>query len=303
MSSIVTRLRSFFRPYARVVRAKAKSVERSIKQRIRPYVLETDLHPDLRRTGALLTLAADGPLGKAGDRLLLPNDKIISPQVISVAAWDHHHIDNFCTHLDAEKSYTLLDIGANIGLFSRQLQLRVPNLARIICVEPDQANFSALRYNLHPLAERVEFHNIALGDSDAERDFFRDAENIGNYSLNPDAMRDRTFDTATVTVRETTGWMTKSLQSSTALLWKSDTQGFDEVIVSATPMSIWQRIDVALIEIWRIAKPDFDHEAFRLRLDSFPNRQLDEQKGVSAQDVLDYLSGDDYQHKDLLMWR
>ena len=261
------------------------------------------LHPDLRGSGTLLALAVDGALGRAGDTLLLPDDQVISPFVKASAAWDYHNIEQFVSHLSPEQNYTLVDIGANIGLFSRQLALRAPGIARIVCVEPDQNNFQALRYNLHCLGGRVEFCNIALGDADGEREFYRDKENIGNYSLNPDAMRSRTFDSIGVCMRETSAWMEKTLGTEGPILWKSDTQGFDEVIVAATPLTIWLRIDVALIEIWRIAKPEFDREAFRRRIESFPHRQLGDAVGVSVDAVLDYLSGDDWQFKDLLLWK
>jgi FkbM family methyltransferase len=197
----------------------------------------------------------------------------------------------------------LIDIGANVGLFSRQLAMVAPRLARIICVEPDRNNFLALRYNMDVPGARAEFHNVALGDADGEREFFRDSENIGNYSLNPDAMRHRSFESVTVRLRKTSDWMEENLAADRCLLWKSDTQGFDEVIVAETPLAIWQRIDVALIEVWRIAKPEFDRQAFRFRLEAFPNRQLGDVAGVSVDAVLDYLSGDDWQFKELLLWK
>lgn len=262
------------------------------------------LHHKLGRGGTLLTLTADGQLGQSGDTLLLPDDRVMSPHVMQYAAWDHEKTDDFVSHLPSGKTPILVDIGANVGLFTRQVALRVPDLSRMICVEPDRKNFQALRYNLHMFDDKVSFHNVALGDADGEQEFFRDNENIGNYLLNPDAMRSRSHDTVQVTMRDTRKWMETTLGGSDeALLWKSDTQGFDELIVAATPLEIWRRIDVALIEVWRIAKPDFDHEAFQQRLDDFPHRQLGDAVGVTSDEIIDYLSGDDWAFKDLLMWK
>jgi len=265
--------------------------------------LATPLHPSLTRCGTLLELVADGPLGRSGDSLLVPYDRVMSPEVMQNAAWDLQNIDDFVEHISPSKAYTLVDIGANVGLFTRQLALRMPDLAKVFCVEPDRSNFQALRYNLHMFGDKVAFHNIALGDTDGEREFFRDSENIGNYSFNPDAMRSRSHETVRLTMRKASSWMAETLSGSGALLWKSDTQGFDEVIVAATPLEIWRRIDVALIEVWRIAKPDFDRDAFRQRLEDFPHRQLGEAKGVTPDEILEYLSGDDWEFKELLMWR
>lgn len=261
------------------------------------------LHPSLRRSGTLFMLNSDGALGQSGDTLLLPDDHVMGPSVMRDGAWDYHNIEQFAAHLHPDRDYTLIDIGANVGLFSRQLALVAPRLARIICVEPDRYNFQALRYNMQFLQDRVQFHNVALGDADGERELFRDMENIGNYSLNPDAMRSRSFESVSVALRETRAWMGENLAVDGPLLWKSDTQGFDEVIVAGTPLAVWQRIEVALIEIWRIAKPEFDRQAFRLRLEAFPHRRLGDEAGVSVDAVLDYLSGNDWQFQELLLWK
>lgn len=260
------------------------------------------VHQALRPTGRVYVLERDGPLGEAGSALLLPEDRVISPEVRTQAAWDLGNVEAFASRVPSNKSYTLVDIGANIGLFSRQLAHRLDQLNRILCVEPEPNNFEALRYNLSRLEDRVAFFKLALGSADGQFEFFRDAENIGNYSLNSDAMRGRPFDSVSVPVREAGGWMREQLQDAPALLWKSDTQGSDEVIAARTPLEIWNRVDVALLEMWRIAKPDYDRDAFRARLESFPNLQLGE-RNVTPGDVIDYLAADDWQFQNLLLWR
>jgi FkbM family methyltransferase len=262
----------------------------------------TPLHETLRPTGTLYVLEQDGPLGRAGDSLLLPDDQIISPEVRARAAWDLVNVEAFASHIRSGKSYTLVDIGANIGLFARQLEQRSDQLEHIICVEPEPNNFNALAYNLVGLGDRVALFKLALGSADGEFEFFRDAENIGNYSLNPDAMRDRPFDTVSVPVRDARVWMLDHLREADAILWKSDTQGSDEVVVARTPREIWDRVDVALLEMWRIAKPEYERDAFRERLEAFPNRALGGCQ-VSVPEIIDYLAGDDWQFKDLLLWR
>ena len=41
------------------------------------------LHPGLVRSGSLLTLTTSGPLGQAGDSLIMPDDQVMSPAVPS----------------------------------------------------------------------------------------------------------------------------------------------------------------------------------------------------------------------------
>ncbi|NOC85757.1 MULTISPECIES: FkbM family methyltransferase [unclassified Ruegeria] len=265
--------------------------------------LPDSMHDTLDRTGLLFTLKKDGPLGAAGQGLLVPDDKTMSPAIIADARWEYENLAAFAGHLKEGRRYTLLDIGANIGMFSRQIQVLSDQIEHALCVEPDHHNFAALKFNLAPFSDRVMFFNAALGREDGIVEFYRDMQNIGNYSLNEDAMRARSFEKVRVSQHDTQKWMAEHVSHKQALAWKSDTQGFDEVIITRTPMEIWERIDVALIEIWRIEKPDFDMDALRARFESFPNRQLGDEKDISVDEIIEYLSGSDWQFKDLLMWR
>lgn len=294
---------SLFRPLAYDL-DETRSAKVDLEQKISRFGGMPDrLHETLTRTGILLTLSEDGPLGAAGQTLLVPDDKIMSPTIVSEARWEYDNIVLFAEHLKESGGYTLVDIGANIGLFSRQLQILTDRIDRVLCLEPDDRNFNALRFNLAPFGARNELFNIALSTKDGMVELFRDTENIGNYSINADAMRERMFDQVQTTGCEAKTWLRSNLSLAGPLAWKSDTQGFDEVIISRTPIEIWERIDVALVEIWRIDKPEFDLAALRDRLGSFPNRRLGDEEGVSVDDIVSYLSGSDWQFKDLLMWR
>jgi FkbM family methyltransferase len=124
----------------------------------------------------------------------------------------------------------VLDIGANVGLFTRQIALRLPNVERFLCVEPESNNFHALKYNVRQLGPSASLWNVALSDSDGEARFFRDSQNIGNYSLNDDAMRNRTFDTVTVRCAAADRWMHDHvrLAEEESVIRKSDSQGYDD---------------------------------------------------------------------------
>jgi FkbM family methyltransferase len=260
-------------------------------------------HENLKRSGTLYTLQADGPLGSAGETFLLPNDHVLSPHVRLNAAWDLQNLHGFVAQLNPDKTYTLVDIGANIGLFGIQAANSFPNFARMVFVEPEPDNFRCLSYNLAGRRFNSELYNIALGSNDGQADFYRDQENIGNYSLVPDAMRDRAHDCTSVAVREAGQWLAETLGSADAIAWKSDTQGFDEGIIARTPMYIWEKVDVALVEMWRIEKPDYDREAFLERIESFPHRKLGDHYGITAGEVADFLAASDWHFLDLLMWR
>jgi len=257
----------------------------------------------LKSIGFMFELATDGPLGSAGETLLLPDDREMMPSVFEHASWATGDIDRIVGLVHAETRYTLLDIGANVGLVSRQLIARIPNIDACICVEPDPVNFSALRFNLAGRHNDISLFNTALGMADERRTFYRDDQNMGNYSLNPDAMRDRSYREVPVQVSGTQRWMTEIVGGANRIIWKSDTQGYDELILSETPWAVWSRVDIAMLEMWRIEKPDYDRQAFRDRLESFPNRLLGSLGLVSVAEIEAYLAGNDWTYSDLFLWR
>lgn len=257
-------------------------------------------------TGYLLTLKADGLLGRAGEVLLVPADQVILPTVFTHASWQPEEIRFFADRLDRDARYTLLDIGANIGLFSRQMTRTFPQLGRLYCFEPSPLNFMALRFNLAPFGDRPGFHfiNAALDTADGVQSFYQDRANIGNHSLNKGAMHDvRAYDEKQVQVLSIARWMEATLSPEERLIWKSDTQGFDERIIASVPWGYWRRIDLAVVEVWRIAKPSFDWAAFAARIEDFPHRSLGIGNPVSTAAVLDYLQAEDGVHTDLYLWR
>jgi FkbM family methyltransferase len=259
----------------------------------------------LTLTGGLLKLTADCSLGAIGDTLLMPFDQVMYPAVLAGGAWSKEILEFVQQHIDPSRRYVVLDIGANVGLFTRQIALRLPNAERFLCVEPEPNNFHALQYNLGRLGPRVSLWNVALSDSDGEARLFRDSRNIGNYSLNDDAMRNRTFDTVTVRCAAVDRWMRDHvrLDEQQHVIWKSDTQGYDELIISLTPMELWERVDAAVVELWRIKKPRFDQDAFCRRIDGFGKKSIGIGNLCTTAEILQFLHGDDWRHQDLYLWR
>ena len=268
----------------------------------------TDAPPHLesaafKAVGATFALKQDGPLGRQGDRLSLPHDSVMGPNVLKSASWQAETIAFFGEHLDGARRYTLLDIGANIGLVSRQLLHAHPCIAACICVEPDPGNFQALAANLAVFdRSRTTLFNCALGLDDGSAVLFRDRANIGNYSLNADAVRGQAYDERTVVVRDTADWMHQTVPTDGPLIWKSDTQGHDELIVAQTPWSVWDRVECAVIELWRIGKQPFDTAMFREKIAAFPHRTIAGER-VTAEEALDYASDTDGRFVDLFLWR
>jgi hypothetical protein len=94
------------------------------------------------------------------------------------------------------------------------------------------------------------------------------------------------------------------------IFYKSDTEGFDELIATAILPEVWRHIFAGFIEIWRIKKPPIDTKVLASILDSFPNKiflanpdtRVTETR-VSTAEVLSYVEVNDRTHVDFGFWR
>jgi FkbM family methyltransferase len=249
-------------------------------------------------------LSRDGPLGQKGDRIFVPFDEMILPAVLGGEVWQPEFCEFLTEQAAKSDECVLLDIGANCGLITRQLMNMSEHIDAAFCIEPDRNNFSCLQLNLE-FSGDMHFFNVGLSKSGGRLEFYRERENCGNFSFNRSAVDGKNFETVsaeTVAVESFFKSIAGQLDTKT-LLWKSDTQGFDELIVSNTPDEIWSHVSAAVIEVWRIPKPEFDVAELRRKIDVFPNKVLGGKEIASSAQIIDYLSSTDRQHCDLWLWR
>jgi FkbM family methyltransferase len=237
----------------------------------------------------------------------LPLDAAITPYVLRHGCWQPEEVAFFGAHAPPHDC-VLIDVGANIGLVTRQLMHRLPCLAAAVCFEPHPGNFRMLECNLAhlPNCHRVR---AAIGRLDGELRFYEDLENAGNYSLNRDAMRERPFRESVVRCLKADeaallGPLPAAMRGL-QLLWKSDTQGFDEVIMTALPDAFWQRVQAGVMELWRIERPAFDRQRLGALLESFAIRRFGDepQRQVSVAEILAFTAGNDNRYADLFFAR
>lgn len=65
----------------------------------------------------------------------------------------------------------ILDVGANVGVFSARCQERTGGAMRGHAFEPMPAVFQVLQANLHAVGSKLRAHSFGLGRHDAEADF------------------------------------------------------------------------------------------------------------------------------------
>jgi FkbM family methyltransferase len=258
-----------------------------------------ELFPD---TGSALRL-----ISKKNDDipLTLPADEVIGANTFLAKQWDLKKANFFVSLANSiDSDLCLVDVGANIGLFSRQFGSQCKRIKYAYLYEPHPENFDFLRRNLSEWDISPTLINAALSDTGGKLPFYEDPSNCGNYSLNVNAMTDN-MSQIDVEVLVTEIEEKKWLSSGLPIFYKSDTQGFDEKIASCLTLDFWANVRCACFELWRIEKPEFNRDRFAKVLESFPNRVFESNSTVlvGTTDVLRYLDGRDRKFDDLLCWR
>ncbi|MER5704800.1 FkbM family methyltransferase [Micromonospora sp. NPDC002296] len=180
--------------------------------------------------------------------------------------------DNNYDHAGLPEAPFVVDVGANIGLFSLFMKRRYPS-ARIAAFEPAPQNVEALRQNLAlHRAEGVTIHPFCLGAEDqAEARLTYYPEMPGNSTLHPrekDLQRslmgerlgdDRaaelfTATEVTVPVHRLSRVLAEHHGGETAIdLLKVDVEGAELDVLNGIDAADWARIGTVLLEV-----TDFD---------------------------------------------
>jgi FkbM family methyltransferase len=116
----------------------------------------------------------------------------------------------------------VVDVGAYVGLYTIALAQRTRPSGRVYSFEPDPQNCAVLRKHieLNNVSERVEVHQLAVGDKDGFVPFTtgRDSQSVvGANSSTPETVRMATLDTI--------------LPSGRIDVLKVDVEGFEENVL------------------------------------------------------------------------
>jgi FkbM family methyltransferase len=123
-----------------------------------------------------------------GPTVKLVADYLMCPIVLGRHRWQIEELDFAKRVCIGAEPITLVDVGANMGLFSRQLVVAIPAIAKVFAYEPEPNNFGCLVHNLEPFRERVVAIQAAISNNSGNMEFYLDPTNSGNFSLAVDAM-------------------------------------------------------------------------------------------------------------------
>jgi len=144
---------------------------------------------------------------------------------------------------------TVVDLGANIGLFAAKV---VSMAERVICVEPVASNLAIAQRNAQhsDFPERVSFHNRAIAGQTGETiKIFLSDGNRGGHSIREDHA-DRwgcqgSEDAMTISLAD----LFDTEQIERCALLKCDIEGSEFEVFEAAPLELLARIDSIVMEV------------------------------------------------------
>jgi FkbM family methyltransferase len=211
---------------------------------------------------AKLTLNESSPLYTESAKKLYVNvDEIIFPQIITHQEWSTNNNKTLLSYLRGEK-IGLIDVGANVGLFTRQMLIASKKISHAYCFEPKISNFELAAANLKSFTN-VSLFNFGLADENKTIDVNIDFTNSGNISLNKKAILNTVYGTEKIKIRcpdVSKEPFATIITNHNSLAYKSDTQGLDEIIFTHLGTHLWKKIECAMIEIYRIPDKKIDYE-------------------------------------------
>lgn len=229
--------------------------------------------------------------------ILTKCDPSIAPFILINHHWEVSELMFFLQTTKNLPDVTVVDVGANMGLFARQvLGWSSSRIQHLFAYEPEPGNFACLQHNLSPFGGQVIAELAALAEQDGTLPLHIDRYNCGNYSFVasqiPDIASAPVIQVRTLAIaQESMKW----LRPGFPIFYKSDTQCYDELLVTLLPDDVVAAMVGGIIEVEGASKPDFSMQKFRDFIDRFPNKALlwleDPDQPVNTEQVMNFLAG------------
>ena len=195
-----------------------------------------------------LTLNNNTPLGEKNEKLILPLDEIITPRIFKNEQWDYFIIKFIKKNIKYKNNY-FFDIGANVGLISRQLQKLDLNIKNYFCFEPEKNNFNILSKNL--INKKIYLYNFGLASKNKKTKIFVNKLNKSDNSIYLNNYVGTKNNLSKITLKDSNIVFKKIIDDKKInhIIYKSDTQGMDEEIFLNLDCEIIDKIYLLILEI------------------------------------------------------
>ena len=195
-----------------------------------------------------LKLKKNCKLGKKNNIISTQIDQIITPNILKHGKWDYFLI-NFLKKIikNKKEKFNFVDIGANIGLISKQLINENINIEKFYCVEPEKKNFLLLTKNLKS-NKKFFFYNVALTNKNSKHQkIYLNKNNSGDHSLIR-KKNSKSYLVKCVNINIFFKSIFNQLKKN-KIIYKSDTQGFDEILILSLEKKYLEQINILMLEI------------------------------------------------------
>jgi len=197
-------------------------------------------------------------------KIFLNVDSIIFPHVLVNKQWDFENIETFLDRISSP-AVGLIDIGANVGLFTRQSMIACPKISHAYCFEPNKGNFDLLTRNLETFPE-TSLYNLGISERNETAQLFVDMENSGNLSMHKEAMLDHQYAVENIefiSPNSPNAPFSSISRMHGSVVYKSDTQGADELILTCFDLEFWDNVECAMIEVYGISGKRVDYDCLK----------------------------------------
>ena len=197
-----------------------------------------------------VVLNTHSPLGRRNQVIYVEKDDVIYRQILLNGSWGSEE-SSFLTSL-LKKDSTFIDLGANVGLITRQLLNSFESQLKVIVVEPRRQTMINLKANLQTFRNNslyeIHYCQFALGKTDGFTTLYTEENNIGNSSLIYDLAQSKKSEE--IQIMSGKNFERKFLSTSTSYVLKSDLQGYDAAVLNQFDDVFWDNVIGGIIEIW-----------------------------------------------------
>lgn len=193
-----------------------------------------------------LKLKTNTHLGKKQEKLVLPLDEIITPKIFNEAKWDYYIVEFIKKNIRSKDNH-FIDIGANIGLITRQLQYLDLEIKKYFCFEPEVNTFNILKKNLKN--SNAYLFNFGLSNKARKTKLFMSDSNKSDNSFYFN--KNRNSQSSIVSFKNANRVLSQIIKKNKInnIIYKSDTQGMDEEIFLNLNKSILDKTYLLIMEV------------------------------------------------------
>ena len=229
-----------------------------------------------------LKLKTNTYIGKKNEELVLPLDEIITPRIFNEAKWDYYIIEFIRKNIKTKDNH-FIDVGANIGLISKQLQNLDLKIKKYFCFEPEVNTFNILKKNLKN--SNSYLFNFGLGHKARKTKLFMSDSNKSDSSFYFN--KNRNSQSSIVSFKNANRVLSQIIKKNKInnIIYKSDTQGMDEEIFLNLNKSILDKTYLLIMEVSNFDLISKKQNLFLKKLKIFKNFFSENGSKISLYDI------------------